>query len=133
MMSHLERGFRIAPFATPTNRQTDLILANKSMTSQQVGNMLNLAAKGLGRHLLMDGVGNLKVRRFVLVPKSAAGSSSSWASWFGGSGGGADVCVDGEMVKVQEGYAVWVRDLEFEDDGDSKDGEDEWGLFRVIV
>ncbi|KAJ3301815.1 hypothetical protein HDU76_005639 [Blyttiomyces sp. JEL0837] len=134
-MSHLEPGFPIAPFATPTNRQTDLILANKSMTSQQVGNMLNLAAKGLGRHLLMEGVDNLKVRRFVLVPKSAA-SSSSWASWFGGSGSGADVCVDGEMVKVQEGDAVWVRDLEFEDD-DGKDGEDEdedeWGLFRVIV
>ncbi|RKO94072.1 ATP-NAD kinase-like domain-containing protein [Blyttiomyces helicus] len=117
-MSSLERGFRIAPHATPHDACLDLILAPDCDRAQTI--QMLTGALTSGSHATQESVKLLKVRGMVLVPD--AGSCSRRGSWFGFGGKlVSDVCIDGEMIELEAGKALWVRIL---DEADQK--------FRVL-
>ncbi|KAJ3277993.1 hypothetical protein HK104_002752 [Borealophlyctis nickersoniae] len=118
-MSSLEPGFRIAPYASPSSPDLDLILCPDVSRGDTV-RMLGAATTG-GGHPSLPFVKYVKARGFVFVPDTASAAAraedggilSLVAAKIGLGGRRAhDVCVDGEMLEVEDGNGVWVRVLE---------------------
>ena len=145
-MSSLEPGFRIAPHASPSDPSIALLMA-RNQTSSQIMNLLSLASQktegttNTKSHVDLESTDVLKTDYFVLVPHrksgravkklSDRGEETSYSWWRGLLNMFVyehrdeqivhDICVDGEMITVEDGNAVWVKSLKDVD------------LFSVIV
>ncbi|KAJ3404263.1 Sphingosine kinase 2 [Chytridiales sp. JEL 0842] len=119
-MTSLERGFDIAPLASTLSINTprdpssnspcmDLVLAEKLSRAQIIDFLSGALQKG--SHIHKPTCKYLKTPGFLLIP-SQHSASRSWKEWAKGVGKYHDICVDGEMMKVNEGDAVWVRLLD---------------------
>ncbi|KAJ3055995.1 hypothetical protein HK097_008484 [Rhizophlyctis rosea] len=116
-VSSLELGFKIAPHAHPSNPTTDLILCT-SPDRSQVLDLLKGAGQN-GNHTTLPFVKYVRAKGYTLLPTGGGRVKTDgmveWVSSLVGSGGGRvvhDLCIDGEMVEVEDGKAVWISVVE---------------------
>ncbi|KAJ3043162.1 hypothetical protein HDV00_005778 [Rhizophlyctis rosea] len=113
--SSLEPGFKIAPHAHPSQPTLDLVLCTSPDRSHVI-EMLTKAGQG-GAHASLPFVHYVRTKGWTLLPSTAAGRSKQGLveRVVGGKDERVhDLCVDGEMVQVEDGGAVWVRTVEGE-------------------
>jgi diacylglycerol kinase family enzyme len=108
-MNALEKGFDIAPLADISDASIDMILA-RDLSRAQIIDLLS-GALNKGSHILKPTCDYLKAADFVLVPDKNS-ASRSWGEWLRNAKYYHDICVDGEMIKVEDGLALWVKLLD---------------------
>lgn len=101
-MSSLERGFEIAPYADPASSKLDIIFGC-GLPRAELANFLQHTPH------IPSSVRYVKADGFKLVPKT----ESSRRTWSGILL--HDVCVDGEMVELVDGTALWVKQMRRDD------------------
>ncbi|KND03613.1 uncharacterized protein SPPG_01089 [Spizellomyces punctatus DAOM BR117] len=102
-MSSLEPGFQIAPHAHPSTSNIDLVLAPSLNRSQLLHFLQSTPA-------IPEYIRYIKTRGFKLAPSQSSGRRTSWVPKAGKLV--HDICIDGEMVELENGQAVWVKILD---------------------
>ncbi|KAI9329632.1 ATP-NAD kinase-like domain-containing protein [Obelidium mucronatum] len=105
-MTHFEPGFNISPNSSPFSREIDVI-STTTRSGSKLWSFLMSACFG-GNPLHLPYCENIKVRGIVFQPILRG----FWRFMFNPRRCSADVCVDGEMWRVPNGKAVYIKDLD---------------------
>ncbi|TPX70629.1 hypothetical protein SpCBS45565_g01559 [Spizellomyces sp. 'palustris'] len=100
-MSSLEPGFQIAPHAHPSTPNVDLVLA-PSLNRSQLLHFLQSTPT------IPEFIRYIKTRGFKLIPSQSSGRRTSWVPKVGKLV--HDICIDGEMVELENGKAGFCSD-----------------------
>ncbi len=108
-MTHLQKGFQIAPTADLSSTNMTLVMTQKNVSRFQMAKFLKSVEDGKP----IDGlpfVQTLNTEGFVLRPDPRSGRWRGWTDWTRVHG----ICIDGEMEEIDNGAEIWVKPLEEE-------------------
>ena len=105
-MTHLQKGFQIAPTANLSEKDLTLI-STQNVSRLQMAKFLKSVEDGkpVDDSTEFGFVQSLKTEGFVLRPEPKSGRWRGWFDWTRVH----DVCIDGEMEEIENGAEIWVR------------------------